>query len=234
MIDLGDWTPRQPPGLVVLEGERVQVEPFVAAAHLDDLFATLGGPRNAALWHWMTSGPFFEAEALGQWLARVRENDDGRTLVIRSNTSREVLGMASYLRLRTTHGSVELGSVAFGDRLRRTTAATEALALMAQHVFDTLGYRRYEWKCDANHTASRRAAERFGFSFEGIFRNDMVTKGRSRDTAWYSLTDAEWPRCRRALKLFLASDNFDSAGRQITPLEQLRRRESSRVGEPIS
>lgn len=130
--------------------------------------------------------------------------------------------MASYTRIREAHGSVEAGCVAFSHRLQRTAHATEALTLMARHVFDDLGYRRYEWKCHDANAASKRCAERFGFQFEGLFRNDMVVKGESRDTAWYSIIDAEWPALRAALAAWLAPANFAAAGRQRQPLAAFR------------
>lgn len=136
--------------------------------------------------------------------------------------------MASYMRIREAHGSVEIGCVAFSHRLQRTTRATEALTLMAQHVFDELGYRRYEWKGNNANLASKRAAERFGFTFEGVFRNDMVVKGESRDTAWYSIIDSEWPVVRAALHAWLAATNFDGHGRQRQRLESFRRRYCSK------
>ena len=146
-----------------------------------------------------------------------------RTLVVLNQQSGEVLGMAAFMRIRETHGSAEIGCVAFGPKLKRTRYATEAFALMAGHLFDDLGYRRYEWKCNVDNAASKRSAERFGFTFEGVFRNDMVTKGRSRDTAWYSITDKEWPSLRLALDQWLADANFATDGGQITTLEFFRR-----------
>jgi RimJ/RimL family protein N-acetyltransferase len=186
------------------------------------LFAAVGGPANAGIWEWMPVGPFPEPDALQLMLARNREHDGWRTLIIRSLTSREILGMATYMRIREAHGSAEIGCVAFGPKLRRTPEATEAFALMAGHVFDDLGYRRYEWKCNSDNLASRRAAERFGFAFEGVFRNDMVAKGRSRDTAWYSIVDTEWPRLKAALDQWLADDNFATDGAQLRPLDSFR------------
>jgi len=225
MTDLSHWTPRPTPGLAVLAGARVRLEPLDWAAHGAGLFAATCGEANLALWDWMPVGPFPQAEDLQLFLATMAMKEGWRTLVIRDTQTGaqtgEVLGMSTYMRIREAHGSAEIGCVAFGPRLKRTPEATEALALMAAHVFD-LGYRRYEWKCNQGNLASRRAAERFGFVFEGIFRNDMVLKGRSRDTAWYSLTDADWPPVRDALARWLAPDNFASDGTQIRSLESFR------------
>ena len=131
------------------------------------------------------------------------------------------LGVASYLRITPEHGAIEIGHIWFGEPLQRTTAATEAIYLLARHAFDELGYRRLEWKCNALNDASRRAAERFGFGFEGVFRNHMVVKGRNRDTAWYAIVDRDWPRVRGAFEAWLAPENFDGEGRQRRRLGEL-------------
>jgi RimJ/RimL family protein N-acetyltransferase len=130
-------------------------------------------------------------------------------------------GIASYMRIKPGHGVIEIGGIWFGASLRQSTAAAEAIYLLAAHAFDELGYRRLEWKCDALNQASRRAAERFGFRFEGVFRRHMVIKGRSRDTAWYAITDDEWPAVRDGFEAWLAPDNFDEAGRQRRRLGEL-------------
>ncbi len=225
MTDLSTWTPRPTPGLVPLQGQRVRLEPLDPSTHAAGLFDAVGGESNAALWHWMPVGPFATAAALIDFLTAQHATERWRTLVIRAvspdTTSGDILGMATNMRIREAHGSAEIGCVAFGPRLKRTTEATEALALMAAHVFD-LGYRRYEWKCDTANLASRRAAERFGYTFEAVFRNDMVIKGRSRDTTWYSITDAEWPALALALDRWLAPANFAADGTQTQTLESFR------------
>jgi RimJ/RimL family protein N-acetyltransferase len=219
--DLSTWTPRPTPGLVALRGSRVRLEPFAPATHADGLFEAVGGAANAQLWHWMPVGPFLDRDSLVAFLAGQAAREGWRTLAIRSMAGESVLGMATYMRIREAQGSAEIGCVAFGPRLRRTPEATEALALMAGHVFD-LGYRRYEWKCDILNTASRRAAERFGFTAEGVFRNDMVVKGRSRDTAWYAIVADEWPSLAAALERWLAPGNFATDGAQKRTLESFR------------
>lgn len=220
-MDLATWTPRPTPGLAVLTGQRVRLEPLNWVSHGQGLFASTGGSANADLWTWMPVGPFLAPGDLQLFLATTAMNDAWRTMVIRSNGSGDILGMATYMRIREAHGSAEIGCVAFGPQLKRTPEATEAQFLMADHVFD-LGYRRYEWKCNNDNLASRRAAERFGYAFEGIFRNDMVTKGRSRDTAWYAMTDSDWPRVRTALEGWLAPANFAADGAQKRTLESFR------------
>ncbi len=219
--DISTWTKRPTPGGEALVGKRVRLEPFDWAEHGDRLAEAVSGPANADLWTWMPDGPFETPERLQAFLRWGSEKDGWRIMTIRGAGTGEVLGMAAYMRIREAQGSVEIGCVAFGPRLKRTPEATEALALMARHVF-ALGYRRYEWKCNTKNLASKRAAERFGYVFEGIFRNDMVTKGQSRDTAWYSITDAEWPALDAALGLWLADDNFAKDGSQKRTLESFR------------
>jgi RimJ/RimL family protein N-acetyltransferase len=221
MSDLSIWTARPTPGLTALDGARVRLEPLDWGVHGAGLFAAVGGAANAGIWTWMPVGPWETAEQLRDFLAAMRRAEGWRTMVIQQQGSGEVLGMATYMRIREGHGSAEIGCVAFGPRLKRSTEASEALALMAGHVFD-LGYRRYEWKCNEENLASKRAAERFGFTFEGVFRNDMVTKGKSRDTAWYSITGAEWPGLKAALDLWLVHDNFATDGAQLRTLESFR------------
>ena len=221
MGDLSNWTKRPTPGLEALDGPRVRLEPLDWDRHGASLFAAVGGEANAAIWDWMPVGPFVTLRELGDFLGLMRTSDHWRTMVICAQTSGEALGTASYMRIREEHGSAEIGCVAFGPRLRRSTEATEALALMAGHVFD-LGYRRYEWKCNSHNVASKRAAERIGFACEGLFRNDMVTKGMSRDTAWYSIIDSEWPVLKAVLDRWLAHDNFANDGVQIGTLESFR------------
>jgi RimJ/RimL family protein N-acetyltransferase len=220
-MDLSAWTPRETPGLVVLAGARVRLEPLDWARHGAGLFAAVGGAANADIWTWMPVGPFLEPDKLQVFLATSAMRDGWRCMVVRRFRDDAIVGMCAYMRIREAHGSAEIGCVAFGPELRRTPEATEALALMAGHVFD-LGYRRYEWKCNELNLASKRAAVRFGFLFEGIFRNDMVAKGQSRDTAWYALTDADWPRVKAALAGWLAPDNFAADGAQIGTLESFR------------
>jgi RimJ/RimL family protein N-acetyltransferase len=223
MSDLSTWTRRPTPGLAGLDGDRVRLEPLDWEIHGAGLHAAVGGIANASIWDWMPIGPFPDVRQLEAFLHDAREREGWRTMVIRNAADGGILGMASYMRIREAHGSAEIGCVAFGANLKRTARATEALGLMAGHVFEDLGYRRYEWKCNAGNAASKRAAERFGFRYEGLFRNDMVAKGKSRDTAWYSITDEEWPALRDALQRWLAHDNFATDGAQIRTLESFRR-----------
>ncbi len=216
--DLSNWTPCGSAGDAELVGAYCHLQPFVPEQHDIDLFTAVSGPQNDDLWAYIPMGPYGSADELNATLAHVRADRDWRTMVIKEACTGTVLGMASYMRRRPEQGSVEVGCVVFSHALQRTRIATEALYLMAKHVFDDLGYRRFEWKCNAANTASKRAAKRFGFTFEGIFRNDMVMKGRNRDTAWYSMIDSEWPGIKAGFQAWLDGDNFDRAGNQHSKL----------------
>ena len=220
--DFSDWTPRPRPGLVPLQGASVRLEPLDWPRHGDSLFAAVGGAANQEIWRYMPFGPFPDPQGLRVTLEYGHEVEGREILAILDAQSARVLGTASFMRIRETHGSAEIGCVAFGKDLKRTRAATEAFALMARHLFDDLGYRRFEWKCHDHNDASKRAASRFGFSFEGVFRQDMVMKGENRDTAWFSIVDREWPGIKAAFATWLAPANFDAEGRQIRRLEEIR------------
>jgi RimJ/RimL family protein N-acetyltransferase len=174
------------------------------------------------LWTWLPHGPFASESDL-RWHIKDRLADTGFVfLAIVPIATGLAEGWASYMRMEPAHGVIEVGYVLFAPSLQRTAAATEAMFLMTSHVFDQLGYRRYEWKCNAENLPSRRAAERLGFTFEGIFRQHMILKGRNRDTAWFSMLDREWPARKRAFAAWLAPENFDDEGRQRRSLEQFR------------
>lgn len=220
--DLSKWKGCDRPGLTEVRGTHACLEPYDCAEHLQGLFEAVGGAANADLWTYMPIGPFEDTGVLADLLARANASHGWQTMVIRAGRSGNILGMASYMRIRKAHGSAEVGAVAFNHKLQRSTIATDAMYLMAKHVFDDLGYRRYEWKCNDANQASKRAAIRFGFQFEGIFRNDLVMKGQNRDTAWYSMIDAEWPDLKAAFTAWLAAENFDAEGRQLQKLESFR------------
>ncbi len=223
MTNLDSWTPRERPGQWPLTGERVVLEPLDWEVHLGGLYDAVAAPDVADIWTYMPIGPFESRDEFRQVLEGAIAGHGWETMVIRRARDGHVLGMASYMRIREAHGSAEVGAVAFGPDLKRSAEATEAMSLMAAHLFDELGYRRYEWKCHHENAASRRAAERFGFAFEGVFRNDMVVKGENRDTFWFAMTDADWPAIKAAFKAWLSPKNFDAAGQQKKKLEALRR-----------
>jgi RimJ/RimL family protein N-acetyltransferase len=202
----------------VLGGPRVRLEPVDPGRHADSLFAAAqGDPR---LWDHLPYGPFADVEALAEHLARQAASEDPLFFAVVEGG--RAVGVVSYLRIEPAHGCIEIGHIWFGTPLQRTPAATETVFLLARHAFDDLGNRRLEWKCDAANARSRRAAERFGFTFEGVFRQHMIVKGRNRDTAWYAMLDHEWPAIRAAFAAWLAPENFGADGVQRRTLEQLR------------
>ena len=222
--DLSDWQPCKVPGETVLAGYGLRLEPFAADRHAGPLFAALCGPGNESLWDWVLHGPFDTPERLGSFFLARNASGEWRTMVIVDDATDTCLGTASYMRLRPDQGSAEIGAVLYSRALQRTRVGTAAFALMATHLFDELGYRRFEWKCNAQNEASGRAARRYGFSWEGRFRNDYVWRGRNRDTDWYSIIDSEWPSCQAALGTWLDPANFDDAGVQRESLSAVRDR----------
>jgi RimJ/RimL family protein N-acetyltransferase len=207
-----DWTAVEAPLARELRGRHVTLRP-VAADDAEALFAVSQDPQ---IWTYLPYGPYESVEAMRSRLAQIEGSGDPLFFTVVSDG--EPQGIVSYLRIDTENGSIEIGHIWFGTPLQQTTAATEAIYLLGSHAMDDLGYRRFEWKCNALNQKSRRAAVRFGFTFEGVFRNHMVVKGRNRDTAWYSITDDEWPAIRDAFQAWLAPDNFDENGVQRRPL----------------
>ena len=217
-----DWTPVARPTGARLEGKHVLVRPVDPATDAEPLFAVSHPPEgDLAIWTYLPDGPYESPKQLGQMLSWAAASDDPLYFTIVDRRDDRPVGQASYLRMKPEFGTIEVGHIWFGAPLQRTTAATEAIYLLAAHVFDELGYRRLEWKCNALNAPSRRAAERFGFSFEGVFRNHQVIKGRNRDTAWYGMTDGDWPLVRAAFLTWLDPANFDAEGRQRRSLRDL-------------
>lgn len=213
--------PKQPPEADVLTGQYVQLEKVDAAKHAEGFDAHLCGPDNEALWEYIPFGAPANSAMLLGILAVTAENMGWLSYALRDLTSGETIGTVSLMRIRPEHGSAEIGCVVFGTALQRTRGATEAVFLLGDYLFSELGYRRYEWKCDNLNDASRRAAARFGFQFEGVFRNDMIVKGRSRDTAWFAITDEDWVRLKPAYEEWLSDENFDPEGQQKSTLGAL-------------
>ena len=229
MADLARWKPAARPVRRALPGDGVRLEPLEASAHAGALFEASHGPdADQRLWHFLPYGPFADRRELTAWVEANAAGDDPLFFAVIDAGERPA-GVVSYLRITPEHGVIEIGHIWFGAALQRTPAATEAIFLLARHAFEDLGYRRLEWKCDAANDRSRRAAERFGFAFEGVFRQHMVVKGRNRDTAWYSILDSEWPAARRALESWLDPANFDAEGRQRSALAELRERAAEGV-----
>lgn len=217
-----DWKPARRPRREPLRGLHVLVRPVDGAADAEPLFAVSHPPAgDLAIWAYLPDGPYESPGHLRKMLDWAKASDDPLFFSLVRLADERPLGIASYLRIEPEHGSIEIGHIWFGVPLQRTTAATEAIYLLARHAFDDLGYRRLEWKCNALNAASRRAAERFGFTFEGVFRNHQVVKGRNRDTAWYAITDHEWPAIRKGFEVWLAPDNADGNDHRKRSLKDL-------------
>ena len=217
------WSAVARPARAPLAGDHVTVRPVDAAADAEPLYAVSHPPDgDAAIWTYLPDGPYESPEHLREMLAWAQSSQDPLYFTLVRRADDRPLGIAAYMRIEPEVGTIEVGHIWFGVPLQRTTAATEAIYLLARHVFDGLGYRRLEWKCNALNAASRRAAERFGFTFEGVFRKHQVVKGRNRDTAWYSIVDDEWPAIRAGFQAWLSPANFDSDGRQRQSLQDLR------------
>jgi RimJ/RimL family protein N-acetyltransferase len=217
-----DWQPAMRPQRSVIEGRHVRLRPLRASDDAEPLYAESHPPAaDPGLWTYLSTGPYADAAEMREALEVAEASEDPLFYTLERLPEGRPVGIASYLRITPEHGAIEIGNIWFGASLRRSTAATETIYLLAAHAFDELAYRRLEWKCDALNQASRRAAQRFGFRFEGEFRRHMVVKGRNRDTAWYAITDEEWPAVRAGFRAWLSAENFDEAGRQRRPLETL-------------
>ena len=214
------WRPARRPERKPIDGESVRLEPLSAGRHGEDLFAATKGADET--WLYLPYGPFVGRDEFLQWLEERAALDDPLAFTIIDREVGAARGIATLMSIEPEHGSIEIGHIWLSPQLQRTRQATEAIYVLARRAFDELGNRRLEWKCDAANAPSRRAAERFGFTFEGVFRQHRVIKGRNRDTAWYSITDGEWPLRRAAFQAWLSADNFNSSGRQRRSLADLR------------
>ena len=210
-----DSTPAQAPGPVKLAGRFGSLEHLDATHHRDDLWNAIRG--HDAIWTYMSYGPFSNPEDFLRWLAAREQLKDPYYYTV-LDLQRRAVGLITLVNIQPAMRSVEVGHIVYGPASQRTPLATEAQYLLTRYVFETLGYRRYEWKCNALNEPSYRAALRFGFTFEGVFRQHMIVKGRSRDTAWFSMLDSEWPARKAAFERWLAPGNFDSEGKQKTKL----------------
>ncbi|MFG1345315.1 GNAT family protein [Xanthobacter autotrophicus DSM 431] len=217
-----EGSPARRPSPVTLEGRHVRLVPFDAGRHAAALYALSHGPEKEALWAYLSPAPFPDEAAFRRYYAEAATKPDPLLLAIEEADSGRAVGHATYMRIEPAHRVIEVGNILYTPALQRTPGATEAMYLMARHAFEDLGYRRYEWKCNALNAPSRRAAERLGFTFEGIFRKHMIVKGLSRDTAWFALLDDEWPRAKAAFEAWLDPANFDQNGRQVRRLEDIR------------
>jgi len=215
-----DATPARRPEAVSLAGRFGSVERLDAAHHGESLWEAVRD--HDRIWTYMSYGPLADRTAFLGWLEERQALEDPFYYAV-VDRSRRAVGLQTLVAIRPDMRTVEVGHIVLGPALQRTPLATEAQYLLARYVFETLGYRRYEWKCNALNAASYRAALRFGFVFEGVFRNHMISKGRSRDSAWFAMIDTDWPARKAAFERWLAPDNFDAAGRQRTSLRELNR-----------
>jgi len=219
---LPDWTPRPLPTAQpqVLSGRYCRLEP-ITVAHAEQLFEANSDDVDGRNWTYLFAEKPADLATYRDWESKMSQSTDPMMHAIINLESACAVGVASFMRIEPNFGVIEVGNLNFSPRLQRTRAATEAMFLMMRHAFDVLGYRRYEWKCDSLNAPSRAAALRYGFTFEGIFRQSVVYKNRTRDTAWFAIIDADWPPIRRAFEHWLAPENFDAQGCQLQSLGAL-------------
>ncbi len=211
-----------PPNPQKLSGQWVKLMALNWDKHGTDLAAHITGPGTENLWNYMSIGPFKALPDLIAAYDLIRKDNGWVTLAITDTATQRAFGLVSYMRIRPKHGSAEVGCVLYSRALQRSTGATEVIYLMAKYIFDTLGYRRFEWKCHNDNKASKAAALRFGFQYEGLFRKDMISKGKNRDTAWFAMTDDDWPIIRKGFETWLNADNFNETGQQHRTLMECR------------
>lgn len=215
------WVPRQRPAHTVLDGRTVRLEPL-SVAHVPDLFTAYSADRAGRMWTYLAVGPFASEAEFAAWVGPLVSSEDPLFFAAMDKSSGKAVGIVSYLRIDPVNGSIEVGWVTWSPLMQRSAISTEAHYLLMKHAFEELGYRRYEWKCNALNGPSMKAAERLGFTYEGTFRQADIVKGRNRDTAWFSMIDKEWPTLRSAFEAWLKPDNFDADGRQRKRLEDFR------------
>ena len=209
-----DWTARPRPPRTPMEGRLCRLEPLSADRHASDLYEAHALDTEGRNWTYLPYGPFASTDQVATWIMSVQTSEDPMFFAIIDLVTDRAVGWGSYLRIDPAMGTIEVGHLAYSPALQRTPAATEAMYLMMRRAFEELGYRRYEWKCNAFNWPSRNAAERLGFVYEGTFRQAWVQKGRNRDNAWFSIIDGEWPAVRSAMEAWLDPSNFDEAGGQ--------------------
>jgi RimJ/RimL family protein N-acetyltransferase len=214
-----DASPAERPGAIRLDGRLCRIETLDPALHGDGLWRSF--KEDQSIWTYLAYGPFADERSFGVWLDERAVLLDPFSYAVVDLATGLASGIVTLMEIRPAMQVIEIGNIVYGRPLQRTPAATEAQYLMAQYVFEWLGYRRYEWKCNALNAPSRQAALRLGFTFEGIFRQHMVVKGRNRDTAWYAMLDIDWPGRKAAFERWLAPDNFDDDGRQRLSLSAL-------------
>ena len=218
--DAIDPSPARKPERRTFEGRSVRLEPL-EPAHARNLYAVTHGADAEDIWRYLFTGPYADFKDFEAYVAAGAKSADPLPWAVIDKASGKAVGALSLMRIDAANRVIEVGGITWGTPLQRTTGSTEAIYLLAKYVFDELGYRRFEWKCNDLNAPSRRAALRYGFAFEGVFRQHMIVKERNRDTAWYSMLDAEWPARKAAFEAWLDPANFDASGRQIASLSTL-------------
>jgi len=221
-LSLPEWTPRPMPSRMVFEGRFCRLEPLDPQRHVTDLYKAYSQAQDGRDWTYMMAGPFASEQEYREYAQRIAAGTDPLHFAVIDVHAGVAVGTLSLMRIDAANGAIEVGNVAFSPLLKRTPASTEAQFLLMKYAFDELGYRRYEWKCDSLNGPSRQAAARLGFQFEGVFRQAVIYKERTRDTAWFSIIDSEWPALRTAFETWLAADNFNADGSQRASLQALR------------
>lgn len=219
-LAVDNWTPRPFPSQKPMAGQYCKLEGLCPSTHGDQLFDSFGADPEGKNWTYLFDGPFDSRADFDAWINRVSKTSDPLFYAIIDTKTERAVGVASFMRIDPANGVIEVGNIHFSPLLQKTPLATEAMFLMMKRAFDELGYRRYEWKCDSLNAPSRKAAARFGFTFEGIFRQAIMYKGRSRDTAWFSIIDSEWPSTKAMFESWLDSSNFDVNGQQKKKLQE--------------
>lgn len=221
--DLRNWQPRPRPERKTMEGRYVRLEPLDAGKHGDGLYEASSVPDASERFAWLPDCPPESRAAFQPWLEKAEASPDPLFFAVIDKASGKVAGRQTLMRIDAANGVIEIGHIYWGPLISRKPAATEAQFLFMKYAFDELGYRRYEWKTNNRNEASKRAALRFGFQFEGLFRQHLVVKGENRDTPWYSVIDKEWPALKKAYEGWLDPGNFDSEGVQKKRLEDFRK-----------
>lgn len=217
-MDLSHWTGAPRPERITLEGRYARLEPLDSVRHGQDLLASAQAPGADARFRYLTDRPPHDLATFTSWLAKASSSPDPLFFAVIDRATARAEGRQALMRIEPAHGVIEIGGILWGSAIARSRVATEAFYLFAAYVFDRLGYRRFEWKCDTRNEPSRRAAQRFGFTFEGEFHQHMVVKGQNRDTAWFAIIDRDWPRLKVGYEAWLEPRNFDAAGQQRSKL----------------
>jgi RimJ/RimL family protein N-acetyltransferase len=217
-----DWTARDRPSVSAIDGRFVRLERLDAMRHADELFEASATADADQKFRWLFESPPTDRESFRAWVETAAESQDPLFYAVIDKASGKVAGRQTLMRIDPANGVIEIGNIYWGPLMAQRPAATEALYLFARHVFDELGYRRFEWKCNNDNLPSRKAAARFGFTAEGVFRQHLVVKGLNRDTAWFSMIDKDWTKVRPAYEAWLSPDNFDAEGIQKRRLETIR------------